>query len=257
MIPPRPRILLTNDDSHDSPLFHLAIRVLAQFGELDVVVPATEQSWKGKSMTRYGALYAERIDLHGTPAWSVTGTPADCVNLAIYQLLPAKPHLVVSGINIGKNVGLGFTLASGTIGACLEGNIAGLPGLALSQEITPAEFRHWDQERNFLPETSARFAAIVERMMPAVWRQFVLPDDFEAFTWNVNFPSTPATELEIVRARLGLSWYGGCFTRKGDQYHHALATADLDEAPDTDDRVLRAGHVSATRIDVRTLGQHL
>ena len=68
MIPPRPRILLTNDDSHDSPLFLLAIRSLAQFGELEIVVPATEQSWKGKSMTRYGALYAERIDLHGTPA---------------------------------------------------------------------------------------------------------------------------------------------------------------------------------------------
>ena len=257
MIPSRPRILLTNDDSHDSPLFHLAIRVLAGFGDVDIVVPATEQSWKGKSMTRYGALYVDRIDLHGTPAWSVSGTPADCVNLAIYNLLPEKPHLVVSGINIGKNVGLGFTLASGTIGACLEANIAGLPGLALSQEIAPAEFRHWDSHRSFHAETVARVTAIVEGMMPAIWREFVLPDDFEAFTWNVNFPYDPADAMAIVRSRLGLSWYQGCFTRRGDQYHHGLATAQLDDGTDTDDVVLRNGHVSATRIDIRTLGQHL
>ena len=257
MIPPRPRILLTNDDSHDSPLFLLAIRTLQQFGEVEIVVPATEQSWKGKSMTRYGALYVDRIDLHGTPAWSVSGTPADCVNLAIYNLLEQRPHLIVSGINIGKNVGLGFPLASGTIGACLEANIAGLPALALSQEIAPEEFRHWDAERNFKPDTIARVSALVESMLPSIWRELVEPDDFEATTWNVNFPSQQAAHTAIVHARLGMSYYQGCFKQRGDQYHHALATAQLDSHPDTDDVVLQRGHVSATRIDIRTLGQHL
>lgn len=256
MIPSRPRILLTNDDSHDSPLFLLAIRTLQQFGDVDIVVPATEQSWKGKSMTRYGALYVDRIDLHGTPAWSVSGTPADCVNLAIYNLLEQPPHLIVSGINIGKNVGLGFTLASGTIGACLEANIAGLPALALSQEISPAEFRHWDAERSFKDDTTARITAVVEAMMPTIWRELITPDDFEATTWNVNFPFTSAPDSAIVRVRLGLSYYRGCFKQRGDQYHHGLASAELDTHPDTDDAVLQAGHVSATRIDIRTLGQH-
>ena len=257
MIPPRPRILLTNDDSHDSPLFLLAIRTLAQFGEVDIVVPATEQSWKGKSMTRYGALYAERVDLHGTPAWSVSGTPADCVNLAIYNLLPERPHLIVSGINIGKNIGLGFTLASGTIGACLEANIAGLPALALSQEIAPEEFRYWDAERAFKPDTIARITAVVETMMPSIWRELIAPDDFEATTWNVNFPFRHGAHTAIVHARLGLSYYQSCFKQRGDQFHHALASAQLDTHPETDDAVLQVGHVSATRIDIRTLGQHL
>jgi len=252
-----PHILLTNDDSHDSPLFLLAIAVLRELGELSIVVPATEQSWKGKSMTRYGPLYAERIDLHGTPAWSVTGTPADCVNLALYNLLPTKPDLVVSGINIGKNVGLGFTLASGTIGACLEANIGGLPGLALSQEIAPEEFRYWDRNRAFDPATTARLTALIERFVPIIWREFVLADAFERSTWNVNFPSNPVASPAVVRARLGHSYYAGCFARRGDQYHHALATADIDQAPDTDDAVLSSGHISATRIDIRTLGQHL
>jgi 5'/3'-nucleotidase SurE len=62
------RILLTNDDSHDSPLFLLAISLLQELGELTIVVPAQEQSWKGKAMTRFSDLYADRIDLHGTPA---------------------------------------------------------------------------------------------------------------------------------------------------------------------------------------------
>ena len=253
----RPRILLTNDDSHDSPLFHLAIARLAAIGELSIVVPATEQSWKGKSMTRYGPLYVERIDIHGRPAWSVTGTPADCVNLALYNLLDEKPDIVVSGINIGKNVGLGFTLASGTIGACLEANIAGLPGLALSQELLPEDFLHWDRERNFKPATIAVLERLTASMIPAIWRELVVPDDFEAATWNVNFPFVPAATPAIVRTRLGHSFYQGCFARRGDQYHHALAVAQIDPHPETDNAVLQAGHISATRIDLRTLGQHL
>ena len=59
----------------------------------------------------------------------MTGTPADCVNLGIYNLLESKPDIVVSGVNLGFNTGLGFLLASGTVGACFEANIAGLPGL--------------------------------------------------------------------------------------------------------------------------------
>jgi len=171
----RPSLLLTNDDSHDSPLFLHAIAALSRLGDVTIVVPATEQSWKGKSMTRYGALYVERIDLHGRAAWSVTGTPADCVNLGIYNLLPAPPDVVVSGINIGKNVGLGFLFSSGTVGACLEANIAGLPALALSQELTPADFRYWDEHRSFRPELSALIERTVEPLVARVWQELIAP----------------------------------------------------------------------------------
>ena len=98
-------------------------------------------------------------------------------------------------------------------------------------------------------------AAVVESMMPTIWRELIEPDDFEATTWNVNFPYAQAANTTIVHARLGLSYYQGCFKKRGDQYHHALATAQLDTHPDTDDVVLQAGHVSATRIDIRSLGQ--
>lgn len=253
----RPRILLTNDDSHDSPLFHMVIDELSKLGELSIAVPATEQSWKGKSMTRYGAVYVDRTEIHGAPAWSVTGTPADCANLAIHSLMDERPDIVVSGINIGKNVGLGFVFASGTVGACLEANISGIPGLALSQELTREDFMHWDEHREFRPQTTAVLEQRVAELVPMVWHEFIEGHLDETTTWNVNFPYAVAETPDIVRTRLGHTFYGGCFRQRGDQFHFGLSRADVDTAADTDDRTLGDGHVSATLIDIRTLGQHV
>ena len=165
-------VLITNDDSIDSPFLELAIRSLKKFCNLVVAVPATEHSWKGKSMTRHGPIKVESIRIAGCEGWAISGTPADCVNLAIHNLMPKKPDLVISGINIGKNIGLGFSLASGTIGACLEGNIAGIPGIALSQELVPSDFLYWDKNRKFPKETEV----FVERTIPIncemIWQQY-------------------------------------------------------------------------------------
>ena len=251
------KILLTNDDSHDSPLFHFTIEALRLIGDVEVVVPAEEQSWKGKAMTRVGALYTDRIDLHGTPAWSVTGTPADCVNLAIHNLLDERPDIVVSGTNIGKNVGIGFIFASGTVGACIEANIAGLPALALSQELTPIHFQQWMMSRSFSPDLSAQLRSGLMRLIPEVWEGLGIRADAPATTWNVNFPSVVADDVAIIKARIGHTFYDRCFTQKGDQYHHNLKDVHVDDAADTDDCVVRAGNVSATEIDIRVLGQRL
>ncbi len=251
----RPKILLTNDDSHDSPLFHYTIAALKALGDVEVVVPAEEQSWKGKAMTRVGAIYADRIDLHGTPAWSVTGTPADCVNLAIHNLLDERPDIVVSGTNIGKNVGIGFIFASGTVGACFEANIAGIPALALSQELSPAEFNQWMENRCFLPDTERTLRTLLGRLIPLVWREFFGHGEGDPVTWNVNFPGTAVDDVAIVRSRIGHTFYDACFKQKGDQYHHNLTNARIDDDPVSDDRVVRAGNVSATLVDMRVLGQ--
>ena len=253
----RPRILLTNDDSHDSPLFHLAIDALSQLGDVSVAVPAAEQSWKGKSMTRYGALYVGEIDIHGHPAWSISGTPADCANIAIHNLLDARPDIVVSGINIGKNIGLGFVFASGTVGACIEGNIAGIPGLALSQELTREDFMHWDKYRAFRDETTEILKRRVSELVPLVWHEFIEGHLDQATTWNINFPFAVAATPDIVRARLGHTFYGQCFERRGDQFHFSLKDADIDTADGTDDKVLNDGHVSATLLDIRHYGQQI
>lgn len=253
----RPKILLTNDDSHDSPLFHYTIAALQELGDLAVVVPAEEQSWKGKAMTRVGAVYAEKIDLRGTKAWSVTGTPADCVNLAVHNLLDHRPDIVVSGTNIGKNVGTGFIFASGTVGACFEANIAGIPALAFSQELTPTHFEQWMNERRFLAETEAWLDGLIGRLIPLCWSAFYQPEGSAATTWNLNFPASADPELKIIKSRIGHTTYDACFIQKGDQYHHNLQVAHVDQDPASDDCVVRSGHVSATEIDMRVLGQRV
>ncbi|MBN1141928.1 MAG: 5'/3'-nucleotidase SurE, partial [Deltaproteobacteria bacterium] len=99
-------ILLTNDDSHRSPLFQFIIEHLDALGRLTIVVPKEEQSWTGKSITRFKHLYVDEIALFGRGAFCLDGTPADCINWGIYHLYEGRrPDLVVSGINIGLNTG--------------------------------------------------------------------------------------------------------------------------------------------------------
>jgi 5'/3'-nucleotidase len=250
------KILLTNDDSHDSPLFLIAIELLKPLGELTVVVPAQEQSWKGKSMTRYGPLYVEKIDLHGTPAFAVTGTPADCVNMAIYNLMDSPPDIVVSGVNLGINTGLGFLLASGTLGACFEGNIAGLPALALSQEITYQDHQKWDQDRCFDETTVAELRKVLTVSFDEIWQQLVLAQPAHSLTWSVNLPRT-LKQQGLVHTRLGQTYYKRCFARHGDQYRHELEPFATDKTADSDAAVVRSGRVSAARIDMSILGQKI
>ena len=250
------KILLTNDDSHDSPLFLMIIEMLKHQGEVTVVVPAEEQSWRGKSMTRYGALYVERIDLHGTPAYAVTGTPADCVNLAVYNLLPEPPDIVVSGVNLGINTGLGFLLASGTLGACFEANIAGLPALALSQEITYADHKRWDRERSLNAAAVAELRAVLDACFAEIWQSLVVDQPEHNTTWSVNLPRE-LKQPGVVHTRLGKTFYKQCFQQHGNQYRHELVPFATDEAPDSDYVVVRSGRVSAAHIDLTLLGQQV
>jgi 5'-nucleotidase len=247
------RILLTNDDSHDSPLFLLAISVLEHLGDLSVVVPAQEQSWQGKSMTRFGELYVDRIDLHGRPAWSVSGTPADCVNLAIYNLMETPPDIVVSGINIGINTGLGFFMASGTLGACFEANIARIPAIALSQAMSHEDHRTWYTERRFSEQALSRMTTSVENVFPRIWQEYALHMT-TPITWSFNLPDHTG-DLEIRRTRLGQTYYRRCFSQRGDQYYHDLQRFEIDQTQDSDQAVVADGHVSATRIDLSEIGQ--
>jgi 5'-nucleotidase len=120
----------------------------------------------------------------------VDGTPADCINLGVYHVFQQKPDLVVSGINIGINTGLGFALSSGTIGACLEANIAGIPAVALSQELARETFAAWMTNRS-LPELEVeRLRSQTDMLLDRVFERLFARPDFllQPVTWNVNFP---------------------------------------------------------------------
>lgn len=249
----RPHLLLTNDDGVDSPLFELLIKALAPYGNLTIAVPAKEQSWQGKSMTRHGHVDVESIEIAGHPAYAIDGTPADCVNIALYNLLDSTPDLVVSGINVGLNAGLSLVWASGTVGACLEANIAGLPGIALSQQLSPESYQYWDKHRAFEPETFARLDSAFQRVLPEIWKKLVTPQA-QNVTHNVNLPFQLETP-ELVESYLGHSWYRQCFVGDNNNgYTHRMQPFELDNSPTADISVLKSGRVSVSLLDIRTFG---
>ena len=250
-------ILLTNDDSHGSPLFHLAIEKLNSLGDLTIVVPKEEQSWTGKSITRFSPLHVDKIPLYDRQAFCVDGTPADCVNLAIYHLVESRPDVVVSGINVGVNTGISFALSSGTVGACLEANIAGVPAIAISQDLDQATFSHWAEHRAFRSEVIERLRAQSHELMDRVFKLLIESDEdlHRPITWNVNLPFHAAPDCRLTNALLGRTYYKSCFRKIRDHYQHGLDPLDADSATNADAVVVRQGHVSITRIDVHDIGQ--
>ena len=250
-------ILLTNDDSHISPLLALVIEALRGRGTLTIVVPKHEQSWRGKSMTRFENLHLEELTIAGEPAFTVDGTPADCVNLALHHIVSSRPDVVVSGINAGLNTGAGFILASGTIGACLEANIAGIPGIALSQGFDSATMNQYAAEYALPVATIARLRAQALPLLTGLFDRFAASAELRTrpITWNVNFPFEADPAARLMPARVGRTTYGSIFARTEIHFEHRLREVHVDPAPDTDAGVLRSGHASVTPLDIFSFGQ--
>ena len=234
-----------------------------------MVVPKHEQSWKGKSMTRFGHLQVEEIEIAGHKAFSVDGSPADCVNLALHNLFGGnKPDLVVSGINAGLNTGVGFVLSSGTVGACFEANIARVPALALSQ-FFDAETRDHYIASYSIPEKSLKYfcvnaKSVIEKLFTSIVKSKDLLTD--SLTLNVNLPFKAKDPLEYKVCPLGFSRYGSCFRKDAQQtsganssllgrYQHDLTDYQADSDPLTDYALLREGYVTLTPIDLRLFGR--
>lgn len=132
----RPKIVITNDDGIHAPGINTLWRALhnANFADLYIIAPSAERSGSGVSITWDRPLVIEKVSWpENTPAWSVGGTPADCIKMGERIILGKKPDFIVSGINAGSNAGRNV-LHSGTIGACIEGVFRGIPGIAFSCE---------------------------------------------------------------------------------------------------------------------------
>jgi 5'-nucleotidase len=130
------RILLTNDDGIYAPGLRALRHELQKLGTVTVVAPATEQSAAGHSVTLLNPLLVSEVfeDDGKTPiGWAVEGRPADCVKLALLELLPEPPDLIVSGLNAGSNAGINV-LYSGTVAAAVEGAFFRKTAIACSLE---------------------------------------------------------------------------------------------------------------------------
>ena len=127
-----PLILVTNDDGYRSEGIKAVAGVLGRLGDVTIVAPVEEASAIGHALTLRRPLRLEHI---GDRVYGVDGTPTDCVNIAITQVLRRLPDLIVSGINKGWNLGDDVTY-SGTVAGALEGALLGIPSLAVSLRTT-------------------------------------------------------------------------------------------------------------------------
>jgi 5'-nucleotidase len=243
-------ILVTNDDGVDSPALLPLIHQLSPLGPIRVAVPSTERSWIGKAISRWDELAVTKLVRDGIEILAVDGYPADCTNLAVHSLFGEKPELVVSGVNIGLNIGLGFFLSSGTIGAAMEGWIAGIPAIALSVGRV-GEDRHWKREavadaEHPVWQRAARVGADVVRAV----RESGFPDDVDLI--SVNYPSDADLDTPRVLTELAVVGYDRLFRRKSDGvYVHDFdgALRDIESVPAASDiAVVRSGRVSITPI---------
>lgn len=192
----RPQILLTNDDGILSPGLWAAAASLSKLGFVTVTAPREQSSGAGRSLpnTSDGLIQEQRVQVNGQEwtVFSIGGTPAQTVLHGIYEVMPKKPDLVVSGINYGENVATGVTI-SGTVGAALEAASLGIPAVAVSLEAEARYHLTYSEELSFL--VAADFAARMARLL--LEKKF--PADVDLLKVDVPSDATVDTPWQLTR----------------------------------------------------------
>ena len=233
------RILLTNDDGYHARGLQVLEEIAARFSDdIWVVAPAEEQSGAGHSLTLTRPL---RIRRHGEKRFAVTGTPTDAVMLAIARIMKdARPDLILSGVNRGANLAEDVTY-SGTVSAAMEGALAGVRSIALSQVYSR------EGMGDAVPYEAA--AEWGERVLRPLIDAPIAPRTLV----NINFPAGPASAVKGIRVvQQGLRDYGRLQIvtnrdPRGYEYHWFGLAPPIDTpAHATDLEAVQDGYVSVT-----------
>jgi 5'-nucleotidase len=232
------RILLTNDDGFYAPGLNALRTELMKLGTVTVVAPATEQSAAGHSVTLLTPLLVNEVfepDGKTFIGWAVEGRPADCVKLALLELLPDPPDLIVSGLNAGSNSGINV-LYSGTVAAAIEGAFYHRTAIAVSLE--------YDKKIYDFP-TAAKYAR-------QVVEQILARDPRQGSLFNVNIPVLERGPIKGVKVLpQNVSPFVEKFDRRvnprGRTYFWASPDFSCPEPhPDTDVTALTEGYITVT-----------
>jgi len=241
-------LLVTNDDGIDSPALPALVHSLTTLEDVEVFVVAPEHEWSagGHAITIRHPVYADALDddRFGVGAWSVSGSPADCVKLAVYSLLPRRPDMVVSGINLGYNLATDV-LYSGTVAAAIESVLAGVPALAISSgrvDGTSGDYA-------FPARVAATMTEIATHIPQNPW------------LLNINVPDRPRSELAGIEfTELGPCPYEDKVLVGEDHagrrcYHLAVDPSREVAEEGTDLAAVRAGKISITPLEVLRITQ--
>ena len=224
MISEKPLALITNDDSIDSFFLHVLVEEASEFFEIIVCAPDEEKSWIGHALSRHQKLCAiEKNDDFPCKAYSLNGTPADCVNFAIGNLFPRQPDLVISGINLGYNVTLPMILSSGTVGAAIEGSLLGIHSFATSMSLPVDSF---DKIRRSLGKVEGELAESLRhtaKMSATYANEWVNhPSPVGLPVHNLNFPCDFNGKEEPILSFAGSLKLGSLFQKVENKNYHQL-----------------------------------
>jgi 5'-nucleotidase len=233
------RILLTNDDGVHARGLEVLERIARTLSDdITIVAPLEEQSGKGRSLSITEPVRLRRF---GERRFAVTGTPTDAVMMALAEIMKdSPPDLILSGVNRGANLGEDVSY-SGTVSAAMEGALAGIRSIALSQRYAaPAP-----GERVSFEAAEQWGERVLRPLLDAQWAPRTL--------MNVNFPPVPAADVKGIRAvNQGLRDYGRMKLEKRtdprgfDYYWFGLGRIDHTPAANTDLEAIEMGYITAT-----------
>lgn len=243
----RPLILVTNDDSIESKGIASLVEAVKPLGDILVLAPDTVQSGTGHAITLHDPLRLKKSHLiGGVEAYTCSGTPVDCVKLAIYEILKKKPTLVVSGVNHGSNAATNV-LYSGTMSAAVEAAIEGIPAIGFS-------LLDHDAEADF--EASVSFSTrIVQNVLDNGLQKGVC--------LNVNIPKGKLSDIKGIKVcRQGRAYWEDTFDKRvdpmgGEYYWLTGEYCNTDKGEDTDLWALDHNFVSIVPTQFDMTAHHL
>jgi len=243
----KPLILITNDDSIQAKGIANLVEAMRPLGDLLVVAPDKPQSGMGHAITINHPLRLKKVSVfEGIESYTCSGTPVDCVKLAIYEIIKGRPTLLVSGINHGSNAATNV-LYSGTMSAAVEGAIEGIPsiGFSLLDHHSEADF-----------EAAAHYAReIAQRALSEGIQKGVC--------LNVNIPKgRPETIQGVKICRQGRAFWEDSFDKRTDPFgvDYFWLTGDFnstDKGEDTDMWALENNYISVVPTQFDMTAHHL
>lgn len=243
----KPLILVTNDDGISAPGIRSLIEVMNQIGNVVVVAPDSPQSGMGHAVTLNSTLYLEKvvIDQGNQEEYSCSGTPADCVKMAIKEILKRKPDICVSGINHGSNSSINV-IYSGTMSAAVEAGVEGIPAIGFS-------LLDYDYNADFSAAKEIAKTITQSALKHGIPTDVVL---------NVNIPKATKNEIKGIKIcrQARANWEEEFDKRKtpqGKDYYWLTGKfVNLDQGEDTDEWALENNYVSVVPIQFDLTAHH-
>jgi 5'-nucleotidase len=243
----KPLILVTNDDGISAPGIRTLVEVMSEIGEVVVVAPDKPQSAMGHAITINSTLYLNKVSLENAAVteYNCSGTPVDCVKLAVNEILKRKPDLCVSGINHGSNSSINV-IYSGTMSAAVEAGIEGIPAIGFS-------LLDYDWNADFNPIRSFVKKIALQTLKSGLPEGTVL---------NVNFPKLSEKDIKGIKIcrqakALWMEKFDKRKTPQGKDYYWLTGEfVNEDKGEDTDEWALEQGYVSVVPIQFDMTAHH-